>query len=95
MVLPAVAHQFTATGEEDKVVGAVPMFDDVQALVDLAAQLLAVKVPAQEDRFDRFAQFGERFVGGMLNVVPGKTSQDRFRLGVVGASVQDSTMVST
>ena len=57
------------------------MFDDVEALVDLAAEVFAMKVPAQEDGFDRFAKFGEGFVGRMLNVASDKAAKDRFGLG--------------
>jgi hypothetical protein len=49
VILAAIANHFAAAGEEDEVVGAVPLFDDVEALVDLAAEVFAMKVPAQED----------------------------------------------
>ena len=38
MVLATTADHFASAGEEDEVVGAVPLLDDVQALVDFAAQ---------------------------------------------------------
>ena len=44
-------------GEEDEVVGAVPLLDHVQPIIDLAAQRLAVKISAEEDRLDRLAEF--------------------------------------
>jgi hypothetical protein len=53
MVLAVVAGQFAAAGEEDEVVGAVPLLNDVQALVDLAAQTLVVQEAAQENGFER------------------------------------------
>ena len=42
MVLAAVADHFAASGEEDEVIGAVPLLDDIQTFVDLAAKCLAV-----------------------------------------------------
>jgi hypothetical protein len=57
------------------------LFDDVQTLVDLMAECLAVKVLAQEDGLDRPAEFRERLVRRMLNVAPDKAAQDRFGLG--------------
>ena len=46
VILATVAGHVTATGEENEVVGAVPLFDDVQTLVGLTAECLAVKVLA-------------------------------------------------
>ena len=63
VIFAAIADHFAATGEEDKIVGAIPLLDDVEALIDLAAQVFAVKVPAEEDGFDRLAEFGEGLVG--------------------------------
>ena len=37
-------------------------------IVDLTAEVFAAKVAAQEDSFDRLAEFGEGLVGRMLNV---------------------------
>lgn len=39
-----------------------------------AAEILAVKKAAQEDGFDRFAEFGEGLVGRMLNVAVGEAA---------------------
>src|SRR5271165_1439747 len=44
MVLATIAGHFASTGEEDEVVGAVPLLDDVQALVDFAAEVFTAKV---------------------------------------------------
>jgi hypothetical protein len=68
VILAAIADHFAAAGEEDEIVGTVPLLDDIEPLVYLAAELLAVKVAAEEDGFDRLAEFGEGFVGRMLNV---------------------------
>ena len=57
VILAAIADHFAMAGEEDEVVGAVPLLDDVQAFVDLTAKVFAVKIPAQEDGFDRPAKF--------------------------------------
>jgi hypothetical protein len=68
VIFAAIADHFAAAGEEDEVVGAVPLLDDVEALVDLASEVFAVKVPAEEDGLDCLAEFGEGLVGRMLNV---------------------------
>jgi hypothetical protein len=81
VILTAVAHHLTAAGKEDEVVGAVPLLDDVQAFVDLAAEGFAVKVPAEEDGLDRSAELREGLVGWMLNVAPDEAAQDRLGLG--------------
>jgi hypothetical protein len=81
VILTAVADHFAVAGEEDEVVGAVPLLDDVETFVDLTAECLAVKVPAQEDGLDRPAEFREGLVGRMLNVAPDEPAQDRFGLG--------------
>lgn len=76
MILATIADHFASAGEEDEVVGAVPLLDDVQALVDFAAQVFTVKVSAEEDGFDRPAEFGEGLVGRMLDVAPHEAAQD-------------------
>lgn len=50
MILAAVAGKFSPAGEEYEIVGAVPLLDDVQSLVNFAAQVFAVKIPAKKDR---------------------------------------------
>jgi hypothetical protein len=57
VILATVAGHFAAAGEEDEVVGAVPLFDGIQAFVDLTAERFAVKVLTQEDGLDRPAEF--------------------------------------
>jgi hypothetical protein len=37
VILVPIARQFSALGEKDEVVGAVPLLDDVEAFVNLAA----------------------------------------------------------
>jgi hypothetical protein len=81
VILSAVADHFAATGEENEVIGAVPLLDDVQTFVDLPAECLAVKVLAQEDGLHGPAKLREGLVGRMLNVAPHEAAQDRFGLG--------------
>ena len=91
VVLAAVAGQLAAAGEEHEVVGAVPLLDDVQPFVDLAAQPLAVQVAAQEDRLDRLAELRERLVGRVLHVVAREAPQDRLGLGRAQADAPSRT----
>jgi hypothetical protein len=81
MILTTIADHFASAGEENEVVGAVPLLDHVQALVDFVAEAFTVKVSAEEDGFDRPAEFGEGLVGRMLNVTLNEAAQDRFRFG--------------
>src|ERR1700733_15070692 len=81
VVFTAIAGEFAAAGEEDEIIGAVPVLDDVETFVDLTAQRLAMQIPAQEDGFDGFAEFRERLVGWVLNVASDKAAQDRLGLG--------------
>jgi hypothetical protein len=46
VILTVVAHEFTAAGEEDEVIGAIPLLDHIQIFVDLAAQCFAMKIVA-------------------------------------------------
>src|ERR1700737_2529925 len=42
---------------------------------------LECRYPAEEDRLDCLAQFGERFIGRVLHVLLGEAPQDGFRFG--------------
>ena len=55
LVLAAVAGELAPAGEEDEVVGAVPVLDHVQPIVDLAPERLVMQVAAQEGRFHGFS----------------------------------------
>ena len=80
MILASIAHQLAPAGEEDEVVGAVPLLDHVEPFIDLAAQRLAVKISAEEDRLDCLAEFGKCLLSRVLHVGTGEPAQDRFRL---------------
>ena len=54
---------------------ALPVLDDLQSLVDLAAELLVGEVVADEDRADRSAEFFECLVGGVLGAAAGEAAQ--------------------
>lgn len=81
MVFPAVAGHLAATGKEHEIRGAVPLFDHVQAVVDLAAQRFRMQILTEEDRLNGLAQFGKGLVGGVLHVLLGEASQNGFRFG--------------
>ena len=81
VVLAAIAGHLTVPGEEHEVCGAVTLLDDVQPLVDLAAQRFRTQVSAQKYGFDRLAELGERLVGRVLDVLSGETPQYGLGLG--------------
>jgi len=80
VILATIAYQLAAAGEEDEVVGAVPLLNHVQPFIDLAAYGFAVEILAEKDRLDCLAEFGKRPVSGGLDVGAGEPAQDRFRL---------------
>ena len=59
LVLQPIAGHLATFTKEDEVVGAVPGFDNVQPLVDFAAQRRLAEVAAEEDGLGRLAEFGE------------------------------------
>ena len=61
---------------EDDGIGRVPLFDDLQAAVDLSAQLGIGEVVAGEDRPAHAAELFKRLVGGMFGSTAGEAAQD-------------------
>jgi|SRR5690348_9050446 len=66
LLVQAVGGKLTAAAIENKAIGAVPVFDHIEALVDLASQCLGFQKFAQKDGFDRAPQFKKRLVGRVL-----------------------------
>lgn len=81
LIVAAVGRNLPTFAIEDKPVRTVPVFDDVQSLVNLTAKCLGMEILAQEDRFHRLAEFTQRLVGGMLRSGLAEPAQDRFRVG--------------
>jgi len=75
------AGELAVLAVEDDAVGAVPVLDDLQAVMDLAAQLGAGEVVADERGPDGAAELLERLVGGVLGAAAGEAAQDLFGLG--------------
>src|SRR3546814_20387874 len=63
---------------EDKAVRAVPVLDDVEPGMDVAAQILRADIAAQEDRLDDLAEFGKCRIGRVLDRRAGEAAPDRF-----------------
>jgi len=55
-----VRADLAAFAIQDEAVGAVPVLDHVQPVMDLASQGLHVEVPTQKDRFDGLAELSQR-----------------------------------
>ena len=51
LVFAPVAGHLAPAGKIDKIVGAIPALDNVQALMDFATQRQAVQVPCKKARF--------------------------------------------
>src|SRR5438874_1854661 len=54
--------------------------------MDLPTKLFRLKILTQKNGFDRFAQFCERLIGRMLDIIAGKAAQDR--LGICRSQTQ-------
>lgn len=80
-MLAVGAGQGGVAAVEQRGVARVPVFDDLQALVDFAAQRWRGQVVAGEDRTDGQAEFLQRGVGGVLGSTAGEPAQDLFGLG--------------
>ena len=81
MVLAAIARELAMASEENEIISAIPLLNDVQSFVYLPTHFFAMQISAQEYGLDGFAEFCEGFVRRMLNVVAGEPSQDGFRFG--------------
>jgi len=92
LVVVFVGGDVAVVAVADESVGGVPVFYDVEAFVDLAAQFDLGEVVAEEDGALCFAEFVECPVGGVLHVGAGKPSEDGF--GVGGAEVDDDKKLS-
>ncbi len=66
LVLQPVGGDLATAAIEDEVVGAIPGFDHVQTLMDLAPQFHPVQVTTQKCRAQRFTELDQRSVCGML-----------------------------
>jgi hypothetical protein len=66
LVVGAVRGHLAAFAEVDEIIGAVPVLDDIQPLVDLPRQFHRVQISTQKSRFDRLAQLLEHPLDGML-----------------------------
>ena len=81
LVIGAVGSHLAAFPEEDEVVGAVPVLDDIETSVDLAPEVQRPKIATKEDGLLCFAEFGERTVDRVLDVGAGETAEDVLSLG--------------
>jgi hypothetical protein len=64
-----------------KLLAPFPVLDDVEPLLDLAAEAFVVEVSAQEDGLHGPTQLLQGLIGGMLQVVAGESTQNILRLG--------------
>src|SRR3546814_14695940 len=81
LLIDAVSGDLAALAEENEPIGTVPVFNDIQAFMNIAAEGLLAQIPAQEDRLDRAAQLTQRLVGRVHHLGAAKPAQDRLRVG--------------
>ncbi len=81
LVFAVGAGELAVLAVEDDGVGAVPVLDDLEAVVDLAPQRGVGEVVADERGADGAAEFLERLVGGVLGAAAGEAPQHLFGLG--------------
>ena len=63
-----VAGKFSVFPINNKIIGAVPVFNDIEAHINFATQRLILQITAEEDSLYRFAQIREYLIGWMRNV---------------------------
>jgi hypothetical protein len=83
LVFPPIRGDIPAFAKEDEIIGAIPIFHDIEAFVNLAAEFAEPEIAAEKDGPARFAQFQKGSVGGVLDIVPRKATQNR--VGLSGA----------
>jgi hypothetical protein len=81
LVFPPIRGDIPAFAKEDEIIGAVPILHHIEPFVNLAAEFAESEIAAEKDGPARFAQFQEGGVGGMLDIVPRKATQNRVGLG--------------
>ena len=81
VVLAAVAGHLAAAGEEHEIVAPFHCSTTFRPSWISRRSSFDMQIPAEEDRLDGLAQFGEGLVGRVLHVVLGEAAQDRFRFG--------------
>jgi hypothetical protein len=74
LVFAVGAGEFAVLAVEDDGVGAVPVLDDLQAVVDFAAQLGAGEVVADERGSDGAAELFECLVGRVVGAAAGEAA---------------------
>src|SRR3546814_1562441 len=80
-LIDAVSGDLAALAEENEPIGTVPVFNDIQAFMNFAAEGLLAQIPAQEDRLDRAAQLTQRLVGRVHHLGAAIPAQDRLQIG--------------
>ena len=60
LVLQPIGRDLAALAKEDETIGAIPVLDDLQAVVDLATQGLPVQVLTEKNSLDGLAQLDEK-----------------------------------
>src|SRR3546814_19439829 len=73
--MDAVGGDLADLAEEHETISAVPVLNNIQPFVGLAAECLLPPIPAYEDGFDRAEDFTQRLVGRVRNFGSGKPEQ--------------------
>jgi hypothetical protein len=64
-----IARELAMLGEEHKVIGAVPLLDDVESFMDFSAQGFRMQIATEKHRLNGSPEFGESFVCGCWPLV--------------------------
>src|SRR5512144_2219124 len=80
LIFDPVRRHFTTFAKEDEPIGAIPVLDDVQPLMNFTAEGFGPEIVAKKDRLDHLAEFSERLVGRMLKSCAGEPPQNGFRI---------------
>ena len=71
----AMRSDCAACPSKNEVIGAVPVLDDIESLLNLPSQLDKPEIAAQKDRPTGLAQFDKRLIGGVLEIGAREASQ--------------------
>ena len=63
LILVPIRRDIPPFAKENEIIGAIPIFDDVEPFVNLPAEFAQPEIAAEKDGPARFAQFQEGGVG--------------------------------
>jgi hypothetical protein len=76
LIVQAIRRDFAALAIPDKVIGTIPVLNDVEAFLNLLSERLRMEISAEEYGFAYFPQFQKRLEDGMFETAARKPAED-------------------